>query len=111
MTLIRSTGKKGLLSPSATVLGMDEVTPAQCRMARAGLDWNVRKLAEVSGVAKNTVTRFEREKAIARPGSVALMRAAMERAGIRFLDGPEPGVALGSAVSGSGGADDRADDM
>lgn len=91
----------------AVVLGMTGVTPTQCRMAGAGLDWSIRKLAAESGVAKNTVTRFERGAAIARPGLITLMRAALKNTGIRFLDAPELGAALGSAASGSGSVDDK----
>lgn len=36
------------------------MTPKQCRMARAALEWTVRELAEKSGVMPNTVTNLEK---------------------------------------------------
>ena len=34
----------------------------QCRMARVGLGWTVQQLSELSGVNKNTISRFERNE-------------------------------------------------
>ena len=69
------------------------VTPAQCRMARAGLDWSVRDLAERSGVHANTVVRFEKGGDVLQ-STVQKMRAALEALGVEFLDGDAPGVRL-----------------
>ncbi len=38
------------------------ITSKQCKMARAALNWNVRKLAEKANVDKATVSRFENGK-------------------------------------------------
>ncbi len=37
-----------------------EVTPKQCRMARAGLDWKVADLAKNAGISPATVVHFEK---------------------------------------------------
>ncbi len=39
--------------------GMHDVTPSQCRMARAALDWTRKELALRSGLGVETVYRFE----------------------------------------------------
>ena len=71
------------------------VTSAQIRAARGLVNWTVRDLAERSGVHRNTVTRVETEST--GPGhSIAAIRAALESAGVIFVDenGEGPGVRL-----------------
>lgn len=71
------------------------VTSAQVRAARGLLNWTVRDLAERSGVHRNTITRVETETT--GPGhSHAAIRAALEAAGVIFIDenGAGPGVRL-----------------
>ncbi len=34
----------------------------QCKMARAGLGWSVKKLGEIANVTPNTVSRYENNK-------------------------------------------------
>jgi len=79
--------------------------PIQCRMARTALNLGVRDLAAIAQVSTNTITRFEaldREGAGAghelKPRTIDAIRAALEAAGITFLDdgevSPGPGVAL-----------------
>ncbi|MCK1317197.1 helix-turn-helix transcriptional regulator [Bradyrhizobium sp. 23] len=61
------------------------VTSAQIRAARGLLNWTVRDLAEKSGVHRNTVTRVETDAT--EPGhSIAAIRAALESAGVIFLE-------------------------
>lgn len=71
------------------------VTSAQLRAARGLLNWTVRDLAEKSGVHRNTVTRMETD-ATAPGHAVAAMQAALEAAGVIFVDenGQGPGVRL-----------------
>ncbi len=70
------------------------MTPAQCRMARAALELGVRELAERAKVSTNTLTRFERGDPL-RERTVDAIRAALEAAGVIFLDNGEgPGVKL-----------------
>lgn len=61
------------------------MTPTQCRMARAALNWTVRDLAERSGVHRNTVNRFETVGG-GIYSKVMQMRAVMEAAGVTFTD-------------------------
>ena len=68
------------------------------KMARAALGLGVRELAEKAGVAANTVTRFE-NGSDAKQSTIAALRAALEKAGVEFLDedGGGPGVRLRKA--------------
>ena len=68
---------------------------SQCRMARAALQMGVRELAEAAQVSTNTVTRFEGGEDL-KPRTVAAIRAALEAAGVIFIDqnGNGPGVRL-----------------
>lgn len=72
------------------------MTPAQCRAARALLDWSRRDLATAADVAERTVVDFER--GARRPYNRTLkdLRAAFEAAGVRFIpeNGGGPGVRL-----------------
>lgn len=54
------------------------MTSTQCKMARAALGWSVHKLAAVSGISANTISRFER-------GNGALTRT-VERLQAAMLD-------------------------
>ena len=71
------------------------MNPAQCRMARAAIEMGVRALAEAAKVSTNTVTRFERGEEL-RERTVDAIRAALERAGVEFIEenGGGPGVRL-----------------
>ena len=61
------------------------MTPAQCRAARDLLQWSIGDLARAAGVSVITVRKFEGEQAgAAARASIALMRRALEGAGIRF---------------------------
>ena len=61
------------------------MTPSQCRMARAGLGLGVRELAEQAKVSTNTISRFERGEDLY-PRTIDAIRAALEAAGIVFID-------------------------
>ena len=65
----------------------------QCRMARAGLDFGVRELAELSGVSASAIGRIERGGAVGRD-KVAAVKAALEREGIVFLPEDSRGVGV-----------------
>jgi transcriptional regulator with XRE-family HTH domain len=71
------------------------VTSAQIRAARGLLNWTVRDLADKSGVHRNTVTRVETD-ATAPGHSISAIRAALESAGVIFLDG-------GQSIDGGAG--------
>lgn len=62
-----------------------QVTPQQCRMARAALRWTISELAEEAGVGRASVARFE----IGEPVGLQLissMRQAFEGHRVRFLE-------------------------
>ena len=72
------------------------MTSAQVRAARGLLNWTVRDLAERSGVHRNTITNLETGRYAGSPSAVAAIRAALESAGVEFLEpnGGGPGVRL-----------------
>ena len=69
--------------------------PVQCRMARTALGWGVRDLAARADKSPNTIARLERGEDM-RPDTIAEIRAALEKAGVVFIDsnGGGPGVRL-----------------
>lgn len=74
--------------------------PVQCRMARVALGLGVRDLAESAKVSTQTVSRLERGEEL-KPATLAAIRAALEAAGVEFIDsnGSGPGVRLKHGVS------------
>ena len=64
----------------------------QSRMARAALGWGVRELAAASKVSPDTIARLERGETLY-PRTVAAIRAALEAAGVEFIE--ENGGGLG----------------
>lgn len=62
------------------------LTGAQIRMARAGLKWTAKELAQKAGVGISTVQRMEAEDGIptASARNVQAVQAALENAGISF---------------------------
>lgn len=71
------------------------ISPAQSRMARAALQLGVREVASLAEVSPNTIARLERGEAL-QPRTLAAIRAALETAGVIFVDenGDGPGVRL-----------------
>lgn len=67
----------------------------QSKMARAALGLGVRELAGLAGVSPDTVARLERGEEL-KPRTVEAIRAALEAAGVIFIDenGEGPGVRL-----------------
>ena len=64
-------------------------------MGRAAIGWGVRDLAREAGVSVDTVSRLERGEEL-QPRTIAAIRAALEAAGVLFIDqnGNGPGVRL-----------------
>jgi transcriptional regulator with XRE-family HTH domain len=81
--------------------GVTRMNAAQCKMARAALGLGVRDLALLADVGPNTVARLERGEHL-RPATVAAIRAALEAAGVDFIDpnGGGPGVRLAKQGEG-----------
>ena len=72
------------------------LTPAQCRAARGLVDWSQSKLAESSNLGVSTVKNFEAGRSVPTINNLAAIRAALELAGVIFVDenGEGAGVRL-----------------
>jgi len=70
------------------------MTPAQCRAARALLDWKQEKLAEAARVGVTTIRNFENGKITPHRATLDVMRRALEAGGVEFTNGDRPGVRL-----------------
>jgi transcriptional regulator with XRE-family HTH domain len=75
------------------------ITPAQSRAARGLLDWSQGHLASLSNLSESTVRDFEKGRRLPGPNNLAAIRAALEAAGVIFLDDGQlidggPGVRL-----------------
>lgn len=72
--------------------------PAQSRAARALIGWSQTDLANASRVSISTIRDYETEKRQPIANNLAAIRAALEQAGVQFLDNGTvstgPGVAL-----------------
>jgi transcriptional regulator with XRE-family HTH domain len=76
-------------------------SPAQCRAARALLNWSQVDLAQASKVATKTVADFEREDRKPYDRTLADIRLAIEKAGVEFTNGGQPGVRMKKTTSGA----------
>jgi transcriptional regulator with XRE-family HTH domain len=76
------------------------ITPPQCRMARAALQWSLKDLAERSRVNHVTINRFETGQAASNPSTRMALRIALEAAGVVFIaeNGGGAGVRLRKEV-------------
>jgi DNA-binding XRE family transcriptional regulator len=68
------------------------ITRAQCRAARALLEWNQQDLARQASVGIVTVHQFESGVSQPRRATLDVIRRAFESAGVEFID--ENGVRL-----------------
>jgi transcriptional regulator with XRE-family HTH domain len=72
------------------------MTPAQCRAARALIDWTQDDLARLSQVGVVTLRQFERGATEPRRAILAALPRTLEKAGVKFVTGKGggPGVRL-----------------
>jgi transcriptional regulator with XRE-family HTH domain len=72
------------------------ITVGQLRAARGLIGWSQTDLAEKSGVSRPTIADFEAGKREPYPRTIETLRAALEAAGVVFVDenGHGPGVRL-----------------
>lgn len=70
--------------------------PEQSRAARGLLDWSQSFLAEKSNLGESTIRDFEKGRRVPTVNNLAAIKAALEGAGIIFLDenGEGAGVRL-----------------
>lgn len=66
---------------------MKFITPAQCRAARALLEWGQPELAKASGVHTQTISNFEKANGAPTKSTIEKIAETFERAGIEFLPG------------------------
>jgi transcriptional regulator with XRE-family HTH domain len=62
------------------------ITSAQSRGARGLLGWSQQTLADRAGVGIMTVHQFEKDGSRPRRATIDVIRRALERAGIEFID-------------------------
>jgi transcriptional regulator with XRE-family HTH domain len=70
--------------------------PEQLRAARAALNWSLERMAEASGVHRNTISNFETRRYNGEPEKLAAVKRALESAGVIFSD--ENGEAAGASL-------------
>jgi len=75
------------------------ITAAQCRAARALIDWKQPDLARASGLGLSTIVDFEKARRAVSDDAIRTIRSALEAAGIQFLDQGETAVGAGVALS------------
>lgn len=64
-------------------------------MGRASLNWSIDRLAEESGVHRNTISNFELGKfSASAPETLSSIRTALESAGVIFGDSKTEGVQM-----------------
>jgi transcriptional regulator with XRE-family HTH domain len=81
------------------------ITAPQCRAGRGLLDWTQQKLAEAARIGVATVRQFEGGGAETRQATLAVLKWALESAGVEFIDenGGGPGVRLRKRQPKKGG--------
>ena len=62
------------------------ISKAQCRAARAGLEWSREDLAQKAGLSDRTITDFERGAREPHDNNKRAIRQAFEAAGVRFTE-------------------------
>jgi len=65
---------------------VDNMTPAQCRAARALLEINQSELARAAGLGLSTIVDFEKGRRQVSQEAIDAIRAAFEEAGIDLID-------------------------
>ena len=75
------------------------ITPAQLRMARAGLGWTLIDLGAKAGVNPNTISRYEGGKDVL-AGTLRKIEEALQAAGVHFItEAGGVGVQLGEPLA------------
>jgi DNA-binding XRE family transcriptional regulator len=69
------------------------ISAAQCRAARALIEWDQAGLASASNVSRNTIVAFEKGQRTPNTNNLLAIQAALESAGVEFI--PENGGGVG----------------
>ncbi len=67
------------------------LTASQCRAARSLLDWTQQELADAARIGVATIRQFEGGATEPRHATLAVLKQALELAGIEFIDENETG--------------------
>ena len=72
------------------------MTPAQCRAARAIINWTQPKLADEAGFGLSTIVDYEKERRVVSNAAIDRITEALESAGVEFIaeNGGGAGVRL-----------------
>ncbi|WP_145750971.1 helix-turn-helix domain-containing protein [Nitrospirillum amazonense] len=63
--------------------------PEQLRAARSALNWNLDRLAEESGIHRNTISNFENRKYSGESVTINILKNTLRMAGIIFIEESE----------------------
>jgi len=80
---------------------------AQCRAARALVGWSMEAAARCAGLSLSTIADFESGRRMPHARNLAALRAALESAGVQFIDDGEASPSGGSGVRIDKGAGDK----
>src|SRR5208282_1285709 len=92
---LRIVAKGGKEDGVAELRASMSILPSQCRAARALLDMDHAELARRAVVPRDAIADFEIGSRTPLPDSLAAIRAALEAAGVIFIDENGEGRALG----------------
>lgn len=70
------------------------LTAAQCRAARAMVEWSAERLAQASGVDLQTIRNFEARFRWASENTLRRIRIALEQAGVMFVPENDRGAGV-----------------
>ncbi len=70
------------------------ISPLQCRLARAALNWTIADLAKAARVAPNSISKFENDQGKTHYSTKLAIERACIDAGIIFIDNGQEGVAI-----------------
>jgi len=80
-----------------------DLSPGQCRMARAALSWSGAQLAERARVGVTTIGRFEAGLTNPNRATLAALQLALEAGGVEFI--PENGGGAGVRMRKAGSSE------
>ena len=71
-----------------------DISSSQCRAARALIVMDQATLAKAASVSRNVIIDFEKDRRMPMKNNLAAIQHALEKAGVVFTHGDEPGVKL-----------------